>query len=576
MSEKAPRSLEERTEVDFDLVRSKLQKDVDAEREEQAMAVYEGRRSDAKNASARARRRQHRLDQAEALQSELEGFLGGQSQEADSIAPEQLGGVFEGDVFYNDANQTVVSIGETRTIGSDEVVRVVTEKKLASGKTKKLVREMPRADIPEYIDSLEADLVEPGYDRVYAAENTSEYEEVLLPEEQAELDALSPENDPPATYEKGQTVTVKRTSGAIENDWTVLSISRADDGSRWYRVVKTDSEGTLLHKLVSEQALEQASEQADLADDLDDSVFKADSAERMPLADDSQEAERGEAPKFNKNERVSVVLEDGTVEDDWYVYDEKIINGVRWYQLAKKDTDNNVFTKVVSEPELEQWNPNGGIPAAMTPEATDDAASEGEPAVEASPAEQEANRASVLDRVRNWWADRKAQAAAVATVTALNAANRAQQGNQNQEGNEKKRRWVVPAVALGILAVGSLAAWKYGIQPRMNGEAAQAAGDAATGAAAGAGKHAHKLSQAQEQLLNAHGKYPYGHYEQVYGDQAGVQIEKAVDKARKAGVKIVEHGQRGSTGWWIEYKDKSGHMVSSTKRVMRMLVTGHV
>ncbi len=530
MSEKAPRTLEERIQFDYQDVEDIVTADIAEQRRQQAMAVYNGSRSDAKNASARARRREQKLEQMQALQDHLADmdtpYVGkherpepladlvhGDDKESFDLEAEaeQLAGIYSGDVFYNDANQTVVSIGESRNVGNEEVVRVVTETKLASGKTKKVVRELPRDKAYEYVDSLNVDLIEPGYERVSAAEKTDDYATELAPQ-----------------FKEGAYVTW---NGKLYKIDTIGDSQ--DQGDRFMRLVPaygTDSEAVdTFERTLLEDGAEAAS--TDELQNLDfNNGMDAIAANVIAGGITLEEAQAQVIALGEQTGRPQSVID-------------TVVNGLAAFVKAEPAT----------RAQIEDYE------YLLVPEDSETSADEATPE-EATP-EVSSKPKSLKER---------AQELALKPVVAAQLA-RTEKGGSDSKEKKSRRKLVIAGIGVAALAVTAYVAYKTGMIPKFNGDTAQTAQDAANSA----NKHVTKLTKLQAALISAPGKYPYGHYEHIYGADAADQIHKAVRRLHAAGVKVIEHGS--GKDYWIEVPAKhGGGMTANTKRVVEVLATGRV
>lgn len=550
MSEQAPRSIEERTQFEYKDVEDYMKDDIAAQRREQAMAVYDGNRAAAKNASARARRREQKLEQMQDLQSHLESMdnphVGKHERvsespvdslvhpddravfDAESVA-EDLPGVYSGDVFYNESSQTVLSIGESRKVGEEEVVKVVTETKLANGKTKKAVREMPRAKAVAFAESLDVNLIEPGYERLYAAEESSE-----LGSEEAE----------PA-FEQGGYIMMNGELFKIEavGDLT-------DQGDRFVRLMPAygnnpqpvDTTERALIEANAAVAPETELQRLDFNNAMDAIV-----ANVIGGVMTIEEAKQEVIVLGKKTNRPQEII-------DYYLIGLPALIDMEPSHRATLDDYDDIFVPNTSETTT---------PAAGKTLGERLREARQRPLISEDDTDLPADK-SVMDKIKD------AQLQAVANAqAALNVASEKARSNNHERKNSRK--WIIAAAGIGALAVALFVGSKYGFSLKPNAEAAQAAQDAADTA----GKQVEKLTRVQQALISAPGKYPYGHYEHVYGADAAEQLHKAVRRLHAAGVKVIEHGS--GRDYWVEVPTKNGAgMTSNTKRVVEVLATGRV
>lgn len=554
MSEQAPRSLDERTQFEYQDVKDYMEDDIAAQRREQAMAVYDGDRAAAKNASARARRREQKLEQMEALQDQLgamdKPYVGKHERRDDSAlntlvhaddqetfdaeaAALDLPGVYSGDVFYNEASQTVFSIGESRTVGSEEVVRVVTETKLANGKTKKTVRELPRAKAEAFAESLDVALIEPGYERIRAAESTDEYEDTLESNEQAPV------------FEQGSYIMWNNELYVVDS---VGDLS--DQGERFMRLIPAygnnpqpiDTTERALLEADATLAPESELDGLDFANGMD--AIKAELIAGTMTIEAAKEAvkvlgEQTNRPQDIVDYAISMLQAFLAMEPQG----RPSLDDYKDLFVQEPSTTTTTGPKTLSERLREARR----RPLVDTDDT--DAADEG----------------SIVGKIKDAPLRVVANAQAALNVAAEKAAS------ATKEKHNKRRRYIYAGIGLAAVAAVLYAGNKYGWSFKPNAEAAQAAQEAAEKTT----KHVDKLTKIQEQLISAPGKYPYGHYEHVYGADAAEQLHKAVRRLHAAGVKVIEHGS--GKDYWIEVPTKNGTgMTANTKRVVEVLATGRV
>jgi hypothetical protein len=376
-------------------------------------------------------------------------------------------------------------------------------------------------------------------------------------------------------FEGGDRVKIKRTNGDIEDDWRVADV-KIDNKNRFlYTVIKQNKVGQILYKTVTYDELVEWQD-LDLPSKKEVQVFNR--SEKVKITGDKNEEVWTVISGPNSDGEYAVVIDDSNNEfglrgknvpaDELELV--KISDGVKSSTVDWGIDPNHISQKpVVMEGHL-NWT--GPI------ERSDTSADKAETMM----AKQYRKLPRILwQRVHNYLYKQYNQ---IGEDIAGLSGDLPGIMLDDVKKMEKRNEIFYGAVAsLAALAVAYVV--RYGVSAHQESGGSGIGYDTNSSSPISAhspempkgspmpagADHSGATKTLHNQLIHAHGDYTWSRFAEVFGqDHASDRLLGAVDEARQAGVKIIEHGPRNSTGYWLEVVENGKHY-SDTKTVTDVL-----